>query len=66
MKRGFLTAIKDIVQDRKNGLIDEEEFSEKICAEFNSQSLSDEEKHVLHCITKVIPNDSLSLLYETL
>lgn len=66
MQQGFLTVIKDIVQDRKNGLIDEDEFVEKICTEFNKIPLTDEANHVLRCISKVIPNDALSLLYDML
>ncbi len=66
MEQGFLTEIKDLIQERKKGQISQDEFLEKICAKFNWQSFNEEKKYVLRCILKVIPDDSLSLLYETL
>ena len=66
MKQGFLTSVKNIVQDRKNGVIDEEEFRSEIISKFNEETTFKNKKQILSCILEIIPDEGLELYRELL
>ena len=66
MKQGFLAAIKDIIQDRKNGIIDEEEFLGKVISKFDEEPSIKNKKQILNCILAIIPDKGLELYRELL
>ena len=66
IKQGLITTIKDIIKDRKEGLIDENVFQDKILQEFDIDGFIEEKKYILRCLLKVVPDESLSFFYEIL